>query len=506
MRYTILDGYTDEPSGLGVPPYLGVYPRYIAGRILAEDPSAKITYLTIDDMRALEKGLNKKDAKELKEKIKTNISIYNLTGNDVSETIENSDVMICIVGVQTPGKYLSARPATLSEMTRLTKKFSIKKILTGPAISSFGTQVMGGKFAENISKFDLDGYELEEEDTFNDYSKIKEFAIKGSVIASQFPKPFIAEIELSRGCFRNINCSFCTEPLADCQSFREQSDIVAEMKSLYDTGARNFRLGRATCIYSYKNNSSNEIEILFKSIWKACPKIEVLHIDNANPAMVITENGIKITKLIVKYCTEGNIAAFGCETFDPDVVKLNDLNSTPETSMKAIQIVNKYGAERGVNGLPKFLPGINILFGLIGESKKTHKCNMEFLTKVVDEGLLLRRINIRQVVPFPGTKLFKEAKNKFLKKNQRYYYRWRDDIRQKIDVPMLRSVFTEGMIIKNVLLEIYDGNTTFGRQIATYPVVIGIKGRHPLRTWHDVEIVGYMKRSLTGKIVNEKKK
>ena len=46
MKYTILDCYTDEPAGLGVPPYLGTYPRYVAG-YLNED----ITYLTIDDLR-----------------------------------------------------------------------------------------------------------------------------------------------------------------------------------------------------------------------------------------------------------------------------------------------------------------------------------------------------------------------------------------------------------------------------------------------------------------------
>ena len=27
----IVDCYTDEPAGLGVPPYLGVYPRYLYG-------------------------------------------------------------------------------------------------------------------------------------------------------------------------------------------------------------------------------------------------------------------------------------------------------------------------------------------------------------------------------------------------------------------------------------------------------------------------------------------
>ena len=32
MKYdVIIDCYTDEPSGLGVPPYLSVHSRYIAG-------------------------------------------------------------------------------------------------------------------------------------------------------------------------------------------------------------------------------------------------------------------------------------------------------------------------------------------------------------------------------------------------------------------------------------------------------------------------------------------
>ena len=51
MNYTILDCYTDEPAGLGVPPYLGTYPRYIAG-FLNED----VNYLTIDDLRLFKKN------------------------------------------------------------------------------------------------------------------------------------------------------------------------------------------------------------------------------------------------------------------------------------------------------------------------------------------------------------------------------------------------------------------------------------------------------------------
>jgi len=45
----ILDCYTDEPSGLGVPPYLGVHQRYIAGWLTLM--GTDYHYLTIDDVR-----------------------------------------------------------------------------------------------------------------------------------------------------------------------------------------------------------------------------------------------------------------------------------------------------------------------------------------------------------------------------------------------------------------------------------------------------------------------
>lgn len=50
MKYdVIIDCYTDEPSGLGVPPYLSVHSRYIAGALSSEN--IRYFYLTIDDLR-----------------------------------------------------------------------------------------------------------------------------------------------------------------------------------------------------------------------------------------------------------------------------------------------------------------------------------------------------------------------------------------------------------------------------------------------------------------------
>jgi radical SAM superfamily enzyme with C-terminal helix-hairpin-helix motif len=150
--------------------------------------------------------------------------------------------------------------------------------------------------------------------------------------------------------------------------------------------------------------------------------------------------------------------------------------------------------------MPCFLPGINLLFGLNGESKQTHEENMSWLKKIIDNNLLLRRINIRQVNIFEGTHLHETVGNKFLKKNKKYYWKWRNEIRQKIDYPMLKKVLPEKTVLKQVRTEIYDGKTTFGRQIGTYPLIIGVKERIPINKFVDVEVTGHMLRSVTGKI------
>ncbi len=483
---TILDCYTDEPAGLGVPPYLGTYPRYIAGFL------KDVIYITIDDLRFLKYYNLDKKKKEVSHK--TNIKIYNLTKNisNIQNIINQTTKLIVIIGIHTPGKYLSAIPGTLKEVTELIKDLNCEKILTGPAI--FGTQLEGGKFQE---KNNLDIFNKIEPFDFK-YGEIKDYAIKGAEIIKQIPQKRIIEIETGRGCSRTKGCSFCTEPLKHKLEFRSSQDIIKEIKAFYNLGCTYFRLGKQSDLYLYP-----DINNLLKEIRSEFPKITTLHIDNVNPQTVISEKGIETTKAIVKYCTEGNIAAFGVESFDENVCKENNLNSTPEETYKAIEILNKYGAEKGSNGMPKFLPGLNLLFGLKGETKQTHNENMKWLNKILDNNLLLRRINIRQVTIFQGTPLYNECKNKFIKKNKKYYWKWRNEIRQKIDLPMLKRLLPIGSVLRDVRAEIYDGNTTFCRQIGTYPLIVGVKERLELNKFYNVKITAHMLRSVTAVIENK---
>ncbi len=486
MTKTILDCYTDEAAGLGVPPYLGTYPRYIAGYL-----NEPVNYITIDDLRLWKKFDSK--TREPKPSQKTNIEVYNLTKNykNVSRILQDTDTLIVVLGVHVPGKYLSAHPGTLKELIPMISDLNCKKILTGPAI--FGTQLYGGKYheKEDLSVFDKIDYLL-----FNfKYSDVKEYALRGASIIEQIPDLRMIEIETGHGCDIG-KCSFCTEPIKNKVEYREKEDILKEIQTFYSLGCRYFRIGKQTCTYTFPH-----VVELLQEIRKNCPDIKVLHIDNVNPVKVMMDKTHEITQAIVKYCTSGNIAAFGVESFDRDVVAQNTLNSTPKVAYEATKIINKYGAQRGDDGLPRFLPGINIIFGLRGETKQTHIENMTWLQKMFDEGLMLRRINIRKVAIFEGTSLHEKDGDKFLKKNNKFYWKWRNDIRQKIDWPMLQRIAPKGTIFTNCYAEIYDGKRTFCRQFGTYPLIVAVEQRLPLKQFFDIEITGHMLRSLSGKIV-----
>ena len=522
MKVCILDFYTDEPSGLSVPPYVGTYQRYAFGALSSFGKKREVNYLTVDDLRNLSK-------RSLKDSIVTDIKRYNLTKSSekVEELLLNADVFVIIQGILTPGKYLRAYPGSIREATELTKDFRAKKILFGPSGFGFGSGMQGGKLVDfgllkDIeTNFDCmitdEDYEAlcEAVDKAysnnllkkvivgkkSSYSLIEKFVKHSPKIIKQIPWEAIFEIESYRGCAKGLACSFCTEKIKNpILEYRDERAIIEEIKLLNKTGASHFRIGKQSCFYSYKNMDVSAITFLLKE--SASLGLKTLHIDNANPLFVATDKGVEITKAICKYCTPGNVAAFGIESVHPEVILRNNLGITKEICLKAIRSINKYGSSVGDNGAPFFLPGINILLGLIGENKEALDYNYEFLKEILHSGLLLRRINIREVVPYPKTMLYEDCKNKYLKKNRKYYYSWKRKIRVEIDNPMLQRVFPKGTVLKNVLIEKRDGNNYFGRQFGTYPIIAGTKDKVEIGKKYDFLVVDYMLRSLVGKVVD----
>jgi len=244
----------------------------------------------------------------------------------------------------------------------------------------------------------------------------------------------------------------------------------------------------------------NALERLFAGVRRAAPSARTLHVDNANPAVIANypEESRKIAKTLVKYGTPGNVVAFGLESADPRVAKLNNLNARADETYEAVKILNEVGAKRGRNGLPMLLPGINILFGLPGESKRSYEMTYEFLKRILDDGLMVRRINIRQVVVFPGTPLWNMREKVRTEKHKRLINHYKYKIRHEIDLPMLKRVVPTGTILKDMWAEIHEGNLTYGRQLGSYPLVIGMPKKVELSRFYDVLIVGHGFRSITG--------
>lgn len=506
LKITILDGYIDEPTCLGVPPYISPYPRYIAGAIWDFDKHITVKYYTIDQIR---------------------------NDSRIIDSLNRDDIVITIAGMSVPGRYLSGFPASPNEIKNIMKALSKPiKILSGPA-AKHGFGVSGGKKTREIQDvFDLvikgDGeiviYNLLKEkinlekinslECRSNANQIKNFAVKGSEIVKQhpfYPHYLITEIETYRGCPRAIvgGCSFCSEPSKGLPDFRQIKDIISEIRALYENGVKHYRLGNQPCIFSYMAKNAGKIEFpkpnieavkkLLQGIRNVAPNLKTLHIDNANPGVIARypKESQEIAKTIIKHHTSGDVAAFGVESVDPVVIKENNLKATADEVLTAIKILNKVGSKKGCNGMPELLPGLNFVFGLKGETKKTFELNYEFLKEILDQNLLLRRINLRQVIPLPGTKMYSIG-NRIINKHKNEFKKFKKKVREEIEQPMLKKMLPVGSILRDVYTEKLDGKSVFGRQIGSYPLLIGIPGFQELNRFIDVKIVDYGFRSITG--------
>jgi radical SAM superfamily enzyme with C-terminal helix-hairpin-helix motif len=143
--------------------------------------------------------------------------------------------------------------------------------------------------------------------------------------------------------------------------------------------------------------------------------------------------------------------------------------------------------------VPELLPGINFVCGLAGETEKSYDLNEQFLDRVLKTGLSIRRVNIRQVMPFEGTPAFT---SNTLGSHDRRFRQFKEFVRTRIDLPMLQRVFPIGTVLRDVLVEV-SGDLSFGRQMGSYPILVGVPLRLPVRTVTDVVVVDWGMRSVT---------
>ncbi len=469
----ILDGYVDEPGLLGVPPYISPEPRLIAGAL--EEAGLDWEYMTVDQYR--------------------------------NYGLPPSEVLIVHGGVTVPGKYLGGTPLSRAECTEIGKRNSERETyLGGPLARSMDDDIYHHVVKKDLSVYLHDSLTGKPQDRWMTGGERERWLLRGAEVVMKhplYPDPLLAEVGTYRGCIRYYTggCSFCSEPLYGKPEFREQKDVIREISKLYDMGIRNFRLGGQSCIVSYKSKGlgeseiptprPDEIRILFEGISRTCPEIRVLHVDNSNPAVMAehADETEEILDILVDHTTPGNVLALGMETADPKVIEVNNLNASPEEVEKAVIMINRAGAQRGGNGMPRLLPGINFLAGLEGEGPETYNLNLSFLKKLLSSGLMLRRINIRRVLSHRT-----ESRLRYPEE----YKKFKSAVRECIDRPMLESMLPVGSVLKDVYMELRSGKQTFGRQIGTYPLLIGVEYPLELGSYHDITILSYGYRSVTG--------
>jgi radical SAM superfamily enzyme with C-terminal helix-hairpin-helix motif len=484
----IVDGYVDEPACLGVPPYLSPYIRYVAG--VLDEHGYRVRYYTIDQLR---------------------------DDPAILSAVNELRVVVMVAGMTVPGNYLGGNPANLTEIRQIGNVLVHPRTFLGGPVT-FGYARGGGERAIRLADTGFDEVLSGEiasaldralqggpPEGALDYEHLDRWSVRGSPVVSQHPSfPHVmCEMETARGCSRveTGGCSFCTEPFYGRPRYRSLEGIWDEITALHHHGALHFRLGRQPDLLTYQGGGGEfpaplpeVIEELFHGIRQAAPGLKTLHIDNINPGTIARHPDTARAALtaIVRHHTPGDVAAFGMETADPAVVRANNLKALPEEIMRAIEIVNEVGSGRR-EGIPELLPGLNFIAGLAGETKTTYDLNESFLREVLDRGLLVRRVNLRQLMLFAGTRAYDEHT---LGEHTARFRRFKEFVRNHFDRPMLARVFPAGTILRDVVIEV-AGTPSFGRQMGSYPILVGVPLRLGKGALIDAVVMDWGMRSVT---------
>ena len=510
--WLVLDGYEDEPAAFGVPPYVGFHIRYVCG--VLEQHSINYAYMTIDQWR-----LCSEEERE--------------------QHLRGLEGFVCIAGAVVPGRYIRGTPISRRESTELIRSLprDIPALFGGWAVRGWKQQgwlpLRSNLFLAvqdtdaTLNGFLKSGAWKHERRTSEQWTKWAHLGAQSKAVVQhpdvgteEKPGPLTYEVEVYQGCVRfKRGCKFCIEPKKGIPIWRTPEDIIQEVKLAHESGVQHVRLGGMTDTYTYMAEGVKELEYPIPNpepIAKLLhglredERLGILHTDNGNPS-IIAENiepSTEITKTLVETLSDGAVLSFGLESADPNVHAANWLNCDANQLKSALRLINEYGRERGERGLPKLLPGLNFIAGLNGERSETYTMNLNLLRELRNEGLLLRRINIRQV----EGEGFQEIPEKEFKS-------FKSKVRDTIDSPLLQELFPLGHVLKDVHWETHDGRTrlpvhlteehvgedvhgraglTFGRQIGAYPILIGVPYHIPLESSSNIMITGHGARSITG--------
>lgn len=475
----------DEPACFGVPPFISPYPRYVYGALIDSGVrSEEIEYLTIDHLRRTR---------------------YTFA--------ERYEAVFLIGGAVVPGKYLGEKIGTFTEIISTIEKNRSQHIIVG----GLAGHLLSSRDYSHVTtiKRDIEQFARtsgsEPVDGYRSYNDLDRWAADGSAMVTLHPDypHVIAEIETYRGCPRESHCSFCSEKVFESGEHRSVKGIIDEIDSLIKQGVRRFRIGRQADILAYGTKrvdfrngfprpEPSAVEELFSELRKRRDdgRITTLNIDNANPGTIANypDESVRAIKAIVDAITPGDTMPLGIESFDPVVKEKNNLKVGKDEAINVVRIINEIGGGR-VDGIPVLLPGINLIHGLPGESPETFRLNYEALLEMKDSGLLIKRINIRSLSPFPGTEAAESPRRADKRIENRYDF-YRDKIRNDIDRVMLERIYPVGTILRGLRVSDTRFEYSLARPIQSYAITVKIPELLPVGSFTDAVVVSHRERSI----------
>ena len=213
--------------------------------------------------------------------------------------------------------------------------------------------------------------------------------------ASRFRK--FGPIEITRGCV--YACNFCQTPFVNKARFRHRSieNITHYARIMAANGLRDYRFLTPTSFsYGSQDESVNidAIEAMLASVRSVAGKGRRIFYGTF-PSEIrpehVTENNLSILK---KYVDNDNII-IGGQSGSEKVLDASRRGHDVESIINAVKISVKAG----------FLPNVDFLYGLPGESRQDAQLTIKLANQLSDLGA---RIHNHTFMPLPGTPFRKE--------------------------------------------------------------------------------------------------
>jgi radical SAM superfamily enzyme with C-terminal helix-hairpin-helix motif len=208
----ILDCYTVEPSGLGVPPYLSTYARNAYDALVTAFPGTNVRYLTIDDVRWCLNGGRPYAEQPLSDPL-----TYSATASreQALKVLADADMVVTIAGNAVPSVHLQAQNGSVEEISRALASVRGQRVLLGPLASYVISDpdsyrgLLNVVHTHTVTSADLGSGSR----AAASYEQLAADRSSYDGLISQLGWRPVAEIELYRGCTRRKFCSFCNEPV-----------------------------------------------------------------------------------------------------------------------------------------------------------------------------------------------------------------------------------------------------------------------------------------------------